>query len=446
MGFIPAEEPIDLFKGWPNPALLPTTALAQASATVLSTPSIRTPALLYGPDDGYLPLRKTVAEWLTHFYEPRDPVCFDRICITGGASQNLACIFQVFTDPSYTRHVWMVAPAYHLASRMVDDAGFAGRIRAVPQDDAGLDLEYLRREMEAAERKAKEEQRFEPKHKSPRPWRKIYKHLIYATPTFSNPTTRTMSLSDRENLVRLAREFDALIVTDDVYDFLQWSVDPDRPLAAPDKARVPRLVDIDRSLNGGPRDEWGNVVSNGSFSKLIGPGMRTGWAEGTAKFAHGLSQAGSSRSGGSPSQMASTIIAQLLANGAFQSHLTEVLQPAYARRYHVMMSAIRKHLLPLGVVLPYSSETVGGYFIWVRLPSPLRASDVVQLGLEKQKVKVASGDIFQVPGDTVDRGNDFHDFLRLCFAWSEEDRLAEGVRRLGCVIHDALVKPTAIST
>jgi DNA-binding transcriptional MocR family regulator len=144
--------------------------------------------------------------------------------------------------------------------------------------------------------------------------------------------------------------------------------------------------------------------------------------------------------------MASTIIAQLLANGAFQSHLIEVLQPAYARRYHVMMSAIHKHLLPLGVVLPYSSEVVGGYFIWVRLPSPLRASDIVQLAQEKQKLRVAAGKIFQIPGDSVDRGNDFHDFLRLCFAWSAEDQLAEGVRRLGCVIHDALVGPTAIST
>ncbi|KAJ8194276.1 hypothetical protein LV163_000069 [Aspergillus fumigatus] len=405
MGVIPPEEPIDLFRGWPNPALLPTSALAQASATVLSTPSIRTPALLYGPDDGYLPLRKSVAEWLTHFYKPRDPVGFDRICITGGASQNLACIFQVFTDPSYTRHVWMVAPAYHLASRMVDDAGFAGRVRAVPQDDAGLDLDYLRREMEAAERKANEEQRFEPKHKPPRPWGKIYKHLIYATPTFSNPTTRTMSLSDREQLVQLAREFDALIVTDDVYDFLQWSVDPDCPLAAPDEARVPRLVDIDRYMDGGPQDEWGNVISNGSFSKLIGPGMRTGWAEGTAKLAYGLSQT-----------------------------------------YHVMMSSIRKHLLPLGVGLPDSSEVVGGYFIWVRLPSPLRAADIVQLAQKTQNLRVAAGEIFQIPGDSVDRGNDFHDFLRLCFAWSEEDQLAEGVRRLGCVIHDALVGPAANST
>lgn len=127
-------------------------------------------------------------------------------------------------------------------------------------------------------------------YKLPRPWAKVYKHLIYATPTFSNPTTLTMSLADREGLVRLAREFDALVVTDDVYDFLQWSPDPEQPLAQPDKAQIPRVVDVDRYLDGGPKDEWGNVVSNGSFSKLIGPGARTGWAEGTEKFAYGLSQ------------------------------------------------------------------------------------------------------------------------------------------------------------
>lgn len=100
----------------------------------------------------------------------------------------------------------------------------------------------------------------------------------------------TISRANREALVRLAREFDALIITDDVYDFLQWSADPKKPLANPDKAFVPRLVDVDRYLDGGPIGDFGNTVSNGSFSKLIGPGVRTGWAEGTEKFAWGLSQ------------------------------------------------------------------------------------------------------------------------------------------------------------
>jgi DNA-binding transcriptional MocR family regulator len=99
-----------------------------------------------------------------------------------------------------------------------------------------------------------------------------------------------MSLADREKLVRLAREFDILIITDDVYDFLQWPSDPKTPLDPNAEALLPRLVDVDRYLDGGPTNHCGNVVSNGSFSKLIGPGIRTGWAEGTDDLAYGLSQ------------------------------------------------------------------------------------------------------------------------------------------------------------
>lgn len=99
-----------------------------------------------------------------------------------------------------------------------------------------------------------------------------------------------MSLDRREGLVRLARQFDALLVTDDVYDFLQWPSDYTDELKDPNHACAPRLVDVDRYLDGGPTDKWGHAISNGSFSKLIGPGTRCGWAEATEKVAYGLSQ------------------------------------------------------------------------------------------------------------------------------------------------------------
>lgn len=103
-----------------------------------------------------------------------------------------------------------------------------------------------------------------------------------------------MSLTRRQDLVRIARRYDALIITDDVYDQLQWPVSPSSTGRSLETAALPRVVDVDRHLDGGAdragSDAFGNAVSNGSFSKIVGPGCRTGWAEGTKKFAYGLSQ------------------------------------------------------------------------------------------------------------------------------------------------------------
>lgn len=104
----------------------------------------------------------------------------------------------------------------------------------------------------------------------------------------------TMSLQRREQLVKIARDHDALIITDDVYDYLQWPIQKTNGFSSLKQAILPRIVDVDKSLDGGCErdgaDGFGNAVSNGSFSKIAGPGCRTGWAEGTEKFVLGLSQ------------------------------------------------------------------------------------------------------------------------------------------------------------
>jgi hypothetical protein len=110
-----------------------------------------------------------------------------------------------------------------------------------------------------------------------------------------------MSLSTRVKLVRLAREFDALIICDDVYDCLAWHIPPNSSTSgllgdddghdkvkALSRAAVPRIVDVDRVIDRGAQrpgaDGFGNVMSNGSFSKICGPGVRTGWVEGQSDF------------------------------------------------------------------------------------------------------------------------------------------------------------------
>lgn len=317
------KQQINLLRGWPAPALLPATSLIEASSTILSDPTTAIPALQYGPDEGYYPLRQYVAKWLDEFYaeaverdllsrcdedqevpRSRQGVDESRICVTGGASQNLACVLQVFTDPVVTRAIFMIAPTYFLACRIFEDAGFAGKtgkLRGVPEDEEGVDISFLRRELEEQELKRKAEGNDAAQPLKPeRPWTRYYRYVIYGVPTFANPSSKVMSLARRIALVKLAREFDALLVTDDVYDMLQWEVEPSSTVAAPttpspssfnpNTALLPRLVDIDHYLDGGPQHEWGNTLSNGSFSKLIGPGCRVGWAEASPKMAWGLSQ------------------------------------------------------------------------------------------------------------------------------------------------------------
>lgn len=135
---VPKKPQIDLLRGWPSPDLLPISLLSAACQHLLSDPVKYTAALQYGPDEGYLPLREGLSYWLGRHYGVNPDA--NRICITGGASQSLACILQSYTDPNYTRAIWLVVPCYHLVAGIFEDSGFAGRLRAVPDDDEGLNI------------------------------------------------------------------------------------------------------------------------------------------------------------------------------------------------------------------------------------------------------------------------------------------------------------------
>ncbi|TVY37952.1 Uncharacterized protein LCER1_G009416, partial [Lachnellula cervina] len=410
-----------------HPSLLPTPAISTASQIVLSDPSISIPGLLYGPDPGYQPLREEIAKWLSGFYGGQADA--ERICVTGGASQNLACVLQVYSDPLFTK-VWMVAPSYFLACRIFDDAGLV--TRAVGEGDEGVDLEGLEARLREAERDAGVE-----KIKLAKPWSKIYRHIIYCVPTFSNPSGKTMSLSCRQNLVKLARKYDALIITDDVYDFLLWPTSSSSSTRST-TALMPRLVDVDRTMEPAPSaDSFGNAMSNGSFSKIAGPGLRTGWADATPTFTYGLSQCGSSRSGGAPSQLTATMVCELLKSGDIAKHIEKVLIPAYKKRYEIMMKAIKQFLIPVGVKVGEVSfgekEIFGGYFIWIELPESMNAEVVCSTAKERENLIVAPGRLFEVSGDPSVK---FETSLRLCFAWEEVEDLEDGVRRLGKVIKE----------
>lgn len=250
-----------------------------------------------------------------------------------------------------------------------------------------------------------------------------------------------MSLQRRIDLVRCAREYDALIIADDVYDWLQWPTDRDSTgLGSLNKAIFPRLADVDKTIDGGAEragaDGFGNAMSNGSFSKICGPGIRVGWCEGSPKFAYGVSQAGTTCSGGAPSQLTSTYMDRLLRTGKLQAHINDKLRPAYGERYRVLVDAVQTELGPLGVSLPQEHrEVVGGFFIWVTLPDKVDAEELADRCKEEGGVFIAPGSIFEVPGD---ESVNFKHSIRLTFSWVDLDELVEGVKRIRTMLESIL--------
>ncbi|KAL1898988.1 Valine--pyruvate aminotransferase [Ceratocystis pirilliformis] len=429
--------PINLLRGWPAPDMLPIDQLKAAATEVLSNPETSVPALQYGPDLGFQPLRKELAHWLsTIFNVTADP---QRICITGGASQNLACILQSFTDPNYTRNIWMVAPCYFLACPIFEDSSFVGRLRSVPEDAEGIDVEYLKEKLEAADK--------EPEMALCKTQlsRKLYRHIIYLVPTSGNPSGKTLPLHRRKALVKLARAHDALIIADDVYDLLQWhnsapTTDTTATAAITQSSNLylPRLCDIDLAMGFSPQDpgKFGYAISNGSFSKIAGPGCRTGWVEASPAFSYGLSQTGSTRSGGAASQMSATFLYELLRTRALQEHIQQTTVPSLQRRHNIICAAIREHLYPLGVTMLEQSmpnaNVYGGYFVWLTLGGEISAKAIAEQTSVLENLIIGHGDLFEVREDETTAK--FSNNIRLCFSWEPEEHLVDGVKRLAKVI------------
>lgn len=252
-----------------------------------------------------------------------------------------------------------------------------------------------------------------------------------------------MTLRRREALVRLARRHDALVIADDVYDFLQWD-DADAEAEADaagvagvrrtPEMRLPRLCDVDRAMGPCESDPggFGHAVSNGSFSKVAGPGVRTGWLEASQAFAWGLGQAGTTASGGPPSHFTAAVMSGLVAGGALERRIDEQTRAALRRRRRLMMDALGRYMFPLGASCRDDSlvgtSVRGGYFLWVKLPDGVAAGPFAAAAAEEENVAVAAGGLFEVAGDDSVR---FGDHCRLCFAYVEEEDLVEAVRRLG---------------
>ncbi len=351
-------EAVDFGVGQPQLSLLPRELLAQAGAQAMAV-NDNSP-LNYGHPKGDGLLRSSLAEFLTPRYRvPVDPANF---VTTNGASQALHLIAHIFSQPGDT--VLVEEPTYFLAHQILSDRGL--RLVGVPVGD-----------MEALRQAAREH----------RP------AFFYTIPVFQNPTGRTLTVEEREQLIAIAEQEDFLVVADEVYQLLGYTQEPPPPL----------------------RSE--RVLSIGSFSKILAPGLRLGWIECDSKHQQKILDYGLLRSGGGLNPLVCRWVHQFIANGSQEAYLKKLHQ-TYRDRIEVMDQALQESL---GDRVTYSKPH-GGYFFWIRLPSGVTALDLADRA-QQLKVGFRSGERFSSHGN-------FGDYLRLSFAHYGEEAIREGVARL----------------
>jgi DNA-binding transcriptional MocR family regulator len=94
-----------------------------------------------------------------------------------------------------------------------------------------------------------------------------------------------MSIERRKKLVELANKYNFFIIADEVYQLLHFDTETSFRLPAPFSA-----LDDDKSPH---------VFAVGSFSKILGPGLRVGWVIAKGSLLERMANCGLIASGGS---------------------------------------------------------------------------------------------------------------------------------------------------
>jgi 2-aminoadipate transaminase len=357
---------IDLGVGNPAPDLLPLDLLRQAADYALTQGD--TAPLQYGYEAGDVRFRAALASFLTEQYNLK--IDLGQLFVSNGVSQALDLLCTLHAQPGDV--VFVEEPTYFLALRIFADHRL--RVVGLPTDEHGLVIEALEDEL-----------------KRQRP------ALLYTIPTHQNPSGATLPLDRRRRLVDLSQQHGFLVLADEVYHCLSYGESPPPPLAS--------LV------------ESGSVLSLGSFSKILAPGLRLGWVQGRADRLQPLAQCGLLDSGGGLNPFTAAVVRSALEMGLQQQHLNHLRQ-VYADRLAALDAALQRHLAGQ---LTYRRPD-GGFFIWARLAD---SRDVEGLMEHAQ----AQGVSFR-PGVRFSSHGGLGDALRLCFAYYDEASLARGVDRL----------------
>lgn len=367
--------------GLPSPECFPAEEISLAAERVMAREAGR--VLQYGPTEGFPPLRAFLAELMRGRGLAVAP---EQIVILSGSQQGLDAIAKLLVDPGDT--VLVEEPTYVGALQAFRP--YQPRFVSLPMDEEGLRIDALEQALAGLSREGRR-----PK-------------FLYTVASFQNPTGVTLAAERRAALIDLAARHDLPIVEDDPYGELRYSGEAPPLLAAIDGARF-----------GGPR----HVLYLSTFSKLLAPGLRVGWAVGPHPLLRKIVQVkqGLDLHTGS---LAQAIAYESCRDGLLERQIPKIRR-VYGERRAAMLAALER-AMPAGARW---TRPEGGMFLWVTLPEEHDATELLPRAVERQ--------VAFVPGASFHASGGGANTLRLNFSHSTPERIEEGICRLAELIAEA---------
>ncbi|GAG57699.1 unnamed protein product, partial [marine sediment metagenome] len=321
---------ISLAGGMPDPATFPTEELNEVVKQILAKDSAR--ALQYSSTEGLTELRKFILNWLA---EDNKEAGLDNIMITSGSQQGLDLVSKVLLDPGDI--VIVELPSYLAALNAFRSYG--GEMVGIPMDDEGMKMDSLEETLAQLKNEGKRVK------------------FIYAISNFQNPTGVTMSLPRRKRILEIARKFEVFIVEDNPYDKLRFEGEP-----------IPSIYSLDNE---------GYVISLGTFSKILCPGLRLAWILGNKEIIEKIvimKQA---------TDLCTTILNQLIAyEYCRQNDIDKNIESnveIYRRKRNAMLEALDRYF-PVEATW---TKPEGGFFIVATLPEHIDTGEMLKEAIEE---------------------------------------------------------------
>ncbi|WP_254216525.1 PLP-dependent aminotransferase family protein [Tabrizicola sp. TH137] len=361
--------------GYPDAALFPRDLLQGVFRDAIADPS--GDPLQYAPSDGLPRLRAQIAALMTADGTPTTP---DEVLILQGSQQGLDFAAKMLVNPGET--ILVEDPTF--LGALIAFAPAQPRYAAIPMDAEGMDLDALERTLAET-----------PDAR-----------LLYTVPDFQNPTGATLSLPRRHRLIDLANRHDLILLEDTPYRHIRFAGDS-----------LPTLKSLDTE---------GRVIHLGSFSKILVPALRLGWAVAAPPLLERLSLlkvAADTQT--STLNMAATSL--FLDRHDLQAHIA-TLRAAYRRKKEVMLDAIRQHF-PQEVTV---TDPDGGLFTWARFPEGFDATAFLR------DHALPEARVAYVPGGTFFATHPRPNHARINFSAQSEDRIRQGIAALGACLKDHL--------